>query len=135
MKRRRSKQRAPHTVIIFGIIFSFAILKILSFISSFILANTQNPILSIKITSLVIILLTAAISGFAIAKYKGDLNFGISIFTSLAVTVIMLAISLISAKGNVGGATVMNYVCYALVSLFFSFIGNRKAKTHHRRNR
>ena len=134
MKRRRSKQRAPHTVIIFGIIFSFAILTILSFISSFILANTQNPILSIKITSLVIILLTAAISGFAIAKYKGDLNFGISIFTSLAVTVIMLAISLISAKGNVGG-TFMNYGCYALISLFFSFVGSRKAKTHHRRNR
>lgn len=134
MKKRRSKQRAPHTVIIFGIIFSFAILTILSFISSFILANTQNPILSIKITSLVIILLTAAISGFAIAKYKGDLNFGISIFTSLAVTVIMLAISLISAKGNVGG-TFMNYGCYALISLFFSFVGSRKAKTHHRRNR
>ena len=134
MKKRRSKQRAPHTVIIFGIIFSFAILTILSFISSFILANTQNPILSIKITSLVIILLTAAISGFAIAKYKGDLNFGISIFTSLAVTVIMLTISLISAKGNVGG-TFMNYGCYALISLFFSFVGSRKAKTHHRRNR
>lgn len=134
MKKRRSKQRAPHTVIIFGIIFSFAILTILSFISSFILANTKNPILSIKITSLVIILLTSAISGFAIAKYKGDLNFGISIFTSLAVTVIMLAISLISAKGNVGG-TFMNCGCYALISLFFSFIGNRKAKTHHRRNR
>ena len=134
MKKRRSKQRAPHTVIIFGIIFSFAILTILSFISSFILANTQNPILSIKITSLVIILLTAAISGFAIAKYKGDLNFGISIFTSLAVTVIMLAISLIFAKGNVGG-TFMNYGCYALISLFFSFVGSRKAKTHHRRNR
>ena len=135
MKRRKNKQRTSLAVLFFGIIFSLATLAVLSFISSLILTNTKNPLSGIKVASLITILCSAAISGIAIAKYKGELNFGISIITSLSVTALMLAISLISAKGSVGGGVFMNYGCYALISLFFSFVGSRKAKTHHRRNR
>ena len=132
MKRRKTKQRTHLSVLVFGIIFSIATLAMLSFVSSFILMSTKNPLLSVKTASLVTLLSTAAISGFATAKYKGDLNFGISILTSLSVTVLMLAISLISAKGNVGGGIFMNYVCFLLISVFFSFVGRRKIRRHHR---
>ncbi len=134
MKKHRSKstEKTPLAVFIFGILFSFATLVILSFISSLILLSTKNPILSIKATSLAVLLIAGAISGFAITKYKGNLNFGISVAASVSVAVLMLAISLIFAKGNVGGGIFMNYLCYVLVAAFFAFVGRRKAKRHHR---
>lgn len=134
MKRHRNSktQRTPLSVFIFGIIFSFATLVILSFIASLILAGTKNPIMSIKMTSFVIILVSGAASGFAISKYRKELSFGISIVTSVTVAALMLLISLISAKGQVGSGVFMNYLCYVLISVFFSFIGRRKAKRHHR---
>ena len=132
MKRRKTKQKTSLAVLFFGIVFSFATLAVLSFISSFILSNTQNPLISIKLTSLVTLLCTAAISGFAIAKYKGDLNFGISITAAVSVAALILAISLISSKGSASGGVFMNCICYALISVFFSFIG-RKRKAHRHR--
>lgn len=132
-KRRNSKaQRTPLSVFIFGIFFSFFTLLLLSFIASLILISTKNPNLSIKVCSFATLLASGAISGFAISKYRRDLSFGISVFATLSVAVLMLAISLISTKGNVSGGIFMNYLCYVLISVFFSFIGRRKTKRHHR---
>lgn len=133
MKKRRSSNadRSPLSVFIFGIIFSFAALTLLSFISSLILLSISNPLLSIKTTSLAVLLCAGAISGFTISKYKGEMNLSIAVSASLTVAVVMLGISLICAKGNVGGGVFMNYICYVLVSALFAFLG-RKRKVRHR---
>ena len=132
-KRRTSKaQRTPLSVFIFGIVFSFSTLLLLSFIASLILIGTKNPNLSIRGASLATLLASGAISGFAISKYRRDFSFGISVSATLSVALLMILISLISAKGNVGGGVFMNYLCYVLISVFFSFIGRKKAKRHHR---
>ena len=134
MKKHRNKNadKTPLSVFVFGILFSFLTLIILSFISSLILMSTKNPLFSIKLTSLVTLLAAGAISGFAIAKYKGNLSLGISIAASASAAILMLVISLISAKGNVSGSIFMNYICYVMVSAFFAFIG-RKRKMHRHR--
>ena len=131
--RNSNTKKSPLAVFIFGILFSVATLTTLSFISSFILMSTKNPLLSIKMASLVTLLAAGAISGFVIAKYKGNLSFGISIAASATVAILMLAISLISAKGNVSGGIFMNYLCYVLVSAFFSFVGRKRSVRRHRR--
>ena len=134
MKKHRSPktQRTTLSVFVFGILFSFLTLVILSFISSFILISVKNPLSSIKLTSLLVLLAAGAISGIAITKYKGDFNLVISIAASVSVAAVMLAVALISSRGSVGGGIFMNYLCYVLTYAFFSFVG-RKRRVRRRR--
>ena len=130
--RTKSKQKTPIRVLTFGVIFSITTLGFLSLFATFILSKAENPLVSIKLTSLVVLLLSGAISGIVTAKHKGDLNFGLSILISVSVVLLMLAISLISAKGNVGGNVFMNYVCYFMIFIFFSFISRKRSVRRHR---
>ena len=134
MKKHRNSnaRKTPLRVFVFGLGFSLAILIILSFIASFVILSMKNPLLNIKTASLLVLLSAGAISGFAISKYKGELNLGISIAASIAVAAVMLVASLICSRGKLEGGIFMNYLCYVLVSAFFSFVG-RKRKVHRRR--
>ena len=135
MKKHRGAKNpksAPRSLL-FGVLFSFAALIIISFVSSAFLMMGENPGGSVKGASLTVLLISAAISGFAVSKYKGEGGFGISLISALAAVVIMLAVSLISSGGKISGASLMNYLCYALVAAFTAFLGKRREGRRRRR--
>ncbi len=132
MKKHRgaAKQKSGIVLMLYELIFSGALLIALSMLSAFILSYMGNPTASIKIFSLVCLLLCAAISGFFISRRNHSMLSSIAV--SAVFTVIMLAVSLIAAKGAVGGGVLMNYLCYMLIASFSAFLGRKK---EHRRRR
>lgn len=134
MKKHRGikVKKTPLGTIAFGIIFSFSAIIIISFIASAILMTSKNPTGSLSFVSFIAFLVAGAISGFIISRYKGDGGIGASVLVSLIFVAVMLAISLISAKGKVEGGAFMNLLCYMLISSFTAFLGRKREKKHHR---
>lgn len=132
-KRKNSKfQKTTAGTLFLGVAFSFAMLVLMSLIFSFALIGFKNPTGNIGTASLAVFLITAAITGFTVSKYKGDGGIAISALTSLAFVLILMATALISAKGKISGALFMNCLCYMLISSFTAFLGRKRPKRHKR---
>ena len=93
MKKRKNKKtkKAHLTVLAIGVAFSFAVLIILSLISSFILVGFKNPTANIRAMSLAVFLITAAISGFFISKKCESGGITITVLTALAFIAVLFA--------------------------------------------
>ncbi len=133
MKKHRGtkKQRTGLALMLYELLFSGGVLIVLSMLAAFILSSLKNPTANLKLFSLAVLLISAVISGYSISKHNG--NALSSIAVSAAFVGIMFIVSLIFAKGNVGGGVFMNYLCYMLVAAFFAFIGRKREKRRHRR--
>lgn len=106
---------------------------LISIIFALVAEGSKDPTGNIGIFSLSALLISGAISGFVSAKIKGEKAIGFSALISLVTIFIMLMLCLI-ISGKVGSGALMNYLCYMLVSVFFSFIGSREKKhRHHKR--
>ncbi len=128
MKRHRSakNRRSGFVLIMYEIVFSGVLLIALSLLSAILLSGMKNPTANIKIFSLAVLLVCAAISGFASSRYNGNALSGI--IASAIFVGIMLIISLIAAKGDIGGGIFMNYLCYMLVAAFSAFLGKKRER-------
>lgn len=132
-KRKNSKSKNTSLkTLLFGVIFSFTVLVILSLASSFLLVGFKNPTANIGIASLAVFLVTAAISGFTISKHRACGGIAFSALSSLLFIALLFAVALIISKGQISGGLFMNYLCYMLISLFTAFIGARKPKRRKR---
>ena len=134
MKKRNNFkiQKSNVGTLLIGVAFSFGVLIVTSLIFSFILIGLKNPTGSIKTASLAVFLITAAIAGFSVSKYKGNGGALLSILTSAAFIFILLAVTLISSKGKVGGGIFMNYICYIMISAFTAFLAGKRKKRRKR---
>ena len=134
MKKHRiaKKQTSFIEIMLFGIIFSFCSLLIFTMLLSGLIMSSSNPGASAKNLSLVSLLISGAVSGFAISKRKGEGGISISLFTSLIFTSSILIISLIASKGRIGGVIFMNCLCYILTSTFASFLAKKRERRHKR---
>ncbi len=134
MKRRRTAKikKTPFTAFVFGLCFSFISLLIVSLISSLILISTKNPLGNVGITSLISLLAAGILSGFVISRKNGEDGLKSSLLSAIAFVVIMFAVSLIFSKGKIGGAVLMNGLCYILISLPAALFG-RKEKRRRRK--
>lgn len=133
--RKRKNTKSKNTslkTLLFGVFFSFAVLIVLSLASSFLLAGFKNPTADIRIASLAVFLITAAVSGFAVSKHRAGSGIAISALTSLLFIAVLFAVALVISKGKISGALFMNYLCYMMISLFTAFIGARKPKRRKR---
>lgn len=119
-------------VLLFGVAFSFVLLFIISLILSGLIMTTSNPTGSVKTVSLAALLLSGAVSGFVIAKIKGDGGFIATLCSSLVFIGIILAVSLICSHGQVSGVIFMNGLCYTMISVFFSFLAKKRQRRHRR---
>ena len=134
MKKHRAI-KTPQTIpgiLVFGILFSFAALFIISAILAGLIMSTSNPSGNIKTVSLAALLISGAISGFVISKRKGDGGIVTSLLTSLIFVGLIIIIALISSKGKVSGVVFMNCICYALISIFTSFLAKKRPRRHKR---
>ena len=135
MKKHRGVkiQKSALGSLAFGVIFSFTSLFIISFVCSLVLIATENPGGSINGVSLAALLITAAVSGFAVSKYKGEGGMKISLICALISAAVILAISLISSGGNISGGIFMDSLCYVLIAAFTAFLGRRReGRRRHR---
>ena len=130
-KNKKSKNTAIGTLLL-GILFSFTVLIVLSLISSFLLIGLKNPTANIRIASLAVFLVTAAVSGFAVSKHRGEGGIAFSALTALAFIALLFALALIMSKGKISGVLFMNYLCYMLISSFAALLGSKKRKRHKR---
>ena len=134
MKRHRGSkaERTLPGVLLFGVIFSFAVLFVISLLLCGVIMNTSNPTGSIKTASLISLLLSGGISGLVIAKRRGDGGVVTALVSSLIFIGVLLSVALIFSKGKVNGVIFMNSLCYMMISVFFSFFA-KKRQRHRRR--
>lgn len=136
MKKRSDARffKSPTGSVIFGVLFSFLSLVLVTAIVGVVLSATENPTRSIGIASMISFLLSGAITGFVISKVKRERGRIYSVVTALIFILCILIISFIVGKGDAPLATLMNCVCYLLINLLFSFVV-RKQSTRKRRRR
>ena len=137
MKRRLKTGfiKTPLGSLLFGILFSFAVLLALSSLIGGILSALENPTKSIGTASMISFLLSSAVSSFAISKIKSESGSLYSFLTSLLFIFVIFIISFILSDGKISLQTLMNCLCYLLISVAFSFLGKRKTRKRagHRR--
>lgn len=134
MKRHRTAKikKTPFATFVLGLFFSFLSLLAISFISSLILISTENPTGSVGITSLFSLLAAGMLSGFVISKRNGEDGIKAALLSALAFVALMFAISLVSSKGKIDGAVLMNGLCYILISLPAALLGGKQKKRRRR---
>ena len=133
MKKRSFKNIGNGKALIFGVLFSTVTLFASLIILSFILSRLENPVALVGIASLVSLLVSAAISSFVTAKHKGEGGTLTVLLSSLIVSIIIFAVSLIHSGGKAELSVLMNSVCYVAVSLLFARIAGIKKKRRIRR--
>ena len=130
-KRKRARvSRGGLGTFAFGILLSLGFLIFFSLIASIILSNAKSPTKNLAAVSLAVFLVCALVSGFINSKRGGENGILYSVITSLAFTLLMLAVSLITTRGKVGGMLFMNYLCYMMASSFAAFLGKRRTRRH-----
>ncbi len=127
-KHRQVSKRSVRRTVLFGVIFSSVMLIVASLCASLILGGSKDAIGSISIAALICFMVSAAISGFAIAKYKGEGGFTASLIASVIFSAAVIAIALIAGDGGIKGAVPMNCLCYVLVAAFTAYLGARRKR-------
>ena len=134
MKKSRVINRSTTlSPIIRGVVLSFILLLISSFIVSLILSGFKNPIERLGIGSLIAFMLSGALSGFIIAKRNKGSGFKTALISSVIFIAVVFLSSLLSEGGSISGKAFMNYLCYLMISAFSAFVGARE-KSRHRRH-
>ena len=135
MKRSgvRTKNKTARGALVFGIALNVAAFFICTLVSSAIILSTDNPTGNVGMGSMISFFICAAICGFAVSKYKGEGGALPAIASALLFTLVLLAIGLISTKGAIPLATVLNYAAYVIISALCAFFAARKTPRRHRR--
>ena len=132
-KRKNTKSKnTPLGNLLLGIAFSFGVMIVLSLDSSFLLVGFKNPTANVRVASLAVFLITAAVSGFFVSKRCGKGGIAISALTALAFIALLFAVALIMSKGKISGVLFMNYLCYMMISSFTALLGAKKRNRHKR---
>lgn len=129
----RRKSKTNTSVFIFGILFSTAIFFLLALAASFVLNKVKNPLGASGIASIIILLMSGAISGFAISKYSGKKSVLPSVFCAVIFALLLLCTGLIISGGKIATVTVINLLIYILFSLIFALLASKEKKRRIKR--
>lgn len=132
-KRIKTKNRG----ILFGVMIGFGIsvisMILLSVIASIIVYTQSDPLAIIDIVSLVVLLLSAALSGFTISKCTGEKKILVSTLSALALCLILFMVGTIATGGRATIQVLINYICYIGITVLFAWLGAREKKNRKRR--
>ena len=132
-RTRSTAQRSGVRALIFGIIFTAAMFFITAFMAAIILSRTENPTGHVGLCSMICLFVTAAASGFAVSKYKGDGGVLPAILSSLFFALIVLMIGLIGGKGKLPLISVINLGGFMIISALSAILA--KKREHKRRRK
>ena len=138
MTRRRGakKERNAFYQVAMGAMISAAVLLVLTLISSIIINMTSDPLGASGIASLCTLLLSAALSGFMLARRAAEAKMLRTSLSSLLFCLLLFIIGIAISGGELSGRVFMNYVCYMGVALLFGKLGasgrkrTRRAHAH-----
>lgn len=130
LKTKRSTERGifGYFALCFGV--SILIFILLSIICAAILLSLDDPTAFIGVSSLVVLILSALISGIVSVFLWRDATIGRSALTATLCVLIMLLINVIISSGKISLGAIMNYVCYIgsylLGALITKHLGGRR---------
>ncbi len=130
---KKNGEKGKVETLLFGVIFSFVAVFAFSLIASLIIMGSKNAVSTAQRISLIVFLISGAVSGFLTSKFKGEGGILLSAISSVIFVMILCAIALVVSRGNIGGKLFMNYICYLPVAFLFAFLGKKKARRHKRR--
>ena len=113
-------------------IFSYLIFTL---VASFILLKTAESSAIVPISSLIVFLISGAVSGIFISRYKGEGGVKFTALSTLTFVLILTLISLVMSRGQLKGSLLMNYFCYLLVGILFSALARKRTGRHIKRHR
>lgn len=137
MSRSRMRGGGAHRTgaraLIFGIIFTVAVFFTAAFVCALIISRTENPTGHIGLCSMIVLFITAAASGFATSRYKGDGGMLPAVLSSLLFALIVLIIGLVGGKGKLPLINVINLGAFMLISALSAALGRKREKKRRRK--
>lgn len=129
-KHRLLKNINPPAFICIGVLFSYAILILLSIFGAFICNLTEDPVRILGTVSFIILLLTAALSGFTLSRIRKDGGVLLSMLSAAGFIVVRIVISLFLSGTDL--ADLLDCICYLSMGCVFALLGQRKLRRKHR---
>ena len=123
-KRDVSLRRA----FLFGIVINLLILALMLVISSAIVSTMSDPISAVGMGSVCALYLTALISGFITAKYKGEGGMLATLFSSLFFALTLLTVGLLSSGGSNIPLSMINCPVYVIISLIGGVLARKRSR-------
>lgn len=124
----RGRQRSRLAEIGLSLLRAVIVFLALSVIGALIVYFQADPLRIADVASLVILLLSAAVSGFLNAKLTGEGKLAVVVLSSLTFCLVLLLIGLVATGGGVTLRVFLNYLCYIGIALFFGWLGKRETK-------
>ena len=134
MKRNKNTSISQPVALAVSVLFSYAVLMLLSFVTSIAISKLQNPSGSIWIGSLISFVLSGFISGIITSRRKGDGGTLFTLISGVLFISILIILSLILNKGHIPSIIFLNLLCYISVLLLGAFLGRKREhkRKHHR---
>ena len=137
MTKKNAKGKNPSTLkeVLMGLIISFICMLAISLVASIILYMQQDPTALIDIAALIVLLATAAISGYIISRRTVGAKMLTVALSSISVCLVLFIIGMILTGGGVTNRVYLNYLCYVGVAMLFAWLGGRAPVKRKRRSR
>lgn len=127
-KKKWGKDIGPVKSMFLGFLFALLSFVLLSLVFSVFIYSSANPTKNLEFISLIILLLSGAVSSLVITRFKaenGSLN---AILSCLLFSVFDIFLSLILSGGKVRAVCLLNLICYMSIATLFAFIGKKRNK-------
>ena len=131
MSRTRTRggaQRSGARTRVFGIVLTAVIFLITALIGAVILGAMENPTAHVELCSMAALFITAASSGYATARYKGDGAILPSVLSSLFFVLVLLVIGLIGTSGRLPIVGVINLGTFMIISTLCAMLGRKRER-------
>ena len=130
MKHRNEKFKIGRMgQIALSALYSLVVMLVLTLITAGLsLLLLKDPISSIGVMSIIIIILGAVISGVTLTRIFSDYGMQTAIFSSLLLSLLALIIGLIMGGGGVNLKLPLNVLIYVLCSILTAYLARPRAK-------
>ena len=132
-RTRSGTQRSGGRALIFGIFFAVAVFFVTAFIGAVILSRAENPTEHVGLCSMVVLFITAAASGFATSRYKGEGGVMPAMLASLFFVLVLLMVGLIGGDGKLPLVNVINLIAFMIISALCALLGRRRERKRRRK--
>lgn len=127
-KTRNGASRTNARALIFGMILTAILIFGGAAICAIILSRTENPSSGIGVCAPTLLYLTAAISSFITAKYKGEGGALPAALASVLSAIIMLIVGLALTKGQLPLIGAVNFAAYAVIGTVTAILAKPKKR-------
>ena len=130
-KTKKANQDFSALTVIKGAVISLAVMIAVALAACIILYMQDDPTALIDVTSLIVLLTSAAVSGYIISKRSPERRYLSVTLSSLLLCLLLYSVGMIATAGGATARVYLNYLCYIGVALLFAKLGSRSKKRRH----